>query len=175
MRYVAFLRGVNVGGKHVVRMERLRELCSAMGLENVMTYIQSGNLFFDSPLPREKLRSLIEGSLEAEFGFDVPTVLLTTGELRAELEASPFREMERTGDSRQFLYFLASPYLGNAEIPFTSPKGDYQVLAVTPRAAHVLIQARNGRLGDPTAFFKGVKATGRFYHTSWKILEAALT
>ena len=61
MRYVALLRGINVGGKSIIRMADLRECAEALGLEDVSTYIASGNLLFRS---RERSAARLEAALE---------------------------------------------------------------------------------------------------------------
>ncbi|HEV2405968.1 MAG TPA: DUF1697 domain-containing protein, partial [Ktedonobacterales bacterium] len=77
MRYIALLRGVNVGG-HVVKMERLRALFAELGLSNVRTYIQSGNVFFDTEqTDRVALTASIEEHLRAALGYAVPVFLRT--------------------------------------------------------------------------------------------------
>ncbi len=69
MKYVAFLRGINVGGKNKVKMETLREVCASIGFENVKTYINSGNVIFETRKTDDlKLAEKIEKAIEKEFG-----------------------------------------------------------------------------------------------------------
>jgi uncharacterized protein (DUF1697 family) len=87
-RYVALLRGVNVGGKNVVPMAELRTLAESLGYGEVRTFIQSGNVIF-SASPREgavRLRSAIS----ARFGIEVAVLLRSAAELGAVLRANPF-------------------------------------------------------------------------------------
>jgi uncharacterized protein (DUF1697 family) len=81
MRYIAFLRAINVGG-HTVKMDRLRGLFEEMGLRNVETFIASGNVLFDSAAKPPSLESKIERQLEAALGFPVATFLRTADEVR---------------------------------------------------------------------------------------------
>ena len=65
MKYVAFLRGINVGGKNKIKMETLREVCVKLGFENVKTYINSGNIIFEtSQSDDQKLAEQIEEAIE---------------------------------------------------------------------------------------------------------------
>jgi len=90
MRYIAFLRAINVGG-HVVKMDRLRELIESLGLENVETYIASGNVVFDSSARNAaSLESKIAKHLEAGLGYPVATFLRTTKELASVAAFDPF-------------------------------------------------------------------------------------
>lgn len=81
MRYVAFLRAINVGG-HTVKMDRLRELFHDMGLRNVETFIASGNVLFESAAKAAALEDRIERRLEHALGFPVATFLRTADEVR---------------------------------------------------------------------------------------------
>jgi len=91
-RYVAFLRAINVGGR-TVKMDRLRVVFQEMGLEDVETYIASGNVIFTAP-PQETrgLERRIEERLRAELGYEVETFIRTPAELGAIAEYRPFGE-----------------------------------------------------------------------------------
>jgi uncharacterized protein (DUF1697 family) len=91
MRYMAFLRGINVGGSHAVRMEPLRAMLVALGLRNVETFIASGNVIFDATGKAVSIERRIEDCLERELGFAIPTFLRTTAEVAAVAALKPFR------------------------------------------------------------------------------------
>lgn len=89
--WIVLLRGINVGGKHVVPMKRLRELLEEAGFSDVRTYIQSGNCVFGSDLPeRDRVADMVSGAIEAEFGFRPSAFALTLKELDAAIAANPF-------------------------------------------------------------------------------------
>lgn len=97
MRYIAFLRAINVGG-HVVKMDRLRSLFEALKLKNVETFIASGNVIFDTTSSDEAaLTARIERHLEKALGYSVATFLRTPRELDRVREYEPFarEELER--------------------------------------------------------------------------------
>ena len=75
MKYLALLRGINVSGQKLIKMETLRSQLSNAGLDEVVTYIQSGNIVFNHPEtdPRE-LEDLIHNTIKSEYGFEVPGV-----------------------------------------------------------------------------------------------------
>ena len=75
--YVALLRGINVGGKAKIPMAALRDTCAAAGCEDVVTYIQSGNVVLKSKLSADKLRSALEAAIAEDFGFN-PAVMIRT-------------------------------------------------------------------------------------------------
>lgn len=73
--YIALLRGINVGGKNMIKMADLKRTFEALGLGRVQTYIQSGNVLFDSDEEEKTLRDRIEREIEAVFGFSVSVIL----------------------------------------------------------------------------------------------------
>jgi uncharacterized protein (DUF1697 family) len=89
-RYVALLRGINVGGNKKVPMARLRELMEGLGYTGVATLLQSGNAVFTSKerSPAKVVKQL-EAAIAGEFGFEVSVVLRTRDELAAAIEANP--------------------------------------------------------------------------------------
>lgn len=106
MRYVAFLRAINVGG-HTVRMEELRRLFESIGAANVQTFIASGNVIFDSPeKKKQKLERQIEAVLEAALKFPVATFLRSLPEVAAVAECPIFSPAEIEGAFALYVGFL---------------------------------------------------------------------
>lgn len=92
-RYVCILRGINVGGHRKILMKDLISLLEKEKLKNVRTYIQSGNVAFDSePLSIESLESLIKSLITREYGFDVPVLVLTKEEIEETIIGFPFSD-----------------------------------------------------------------------------------
>lgn len=91
MKYVAFLRGVNVGGKNKIKMETLREVCASIGFENVKTYINSGNIIFETrKTDDKKLAAKIEKAVENEFGSQIKTMVRSIAEIEEIVKNNPF-------------------------------------------------------------------------------------
>ncbi len=94
---IAFLRAINVGG-HNIRMTALRELFEELGLEQVETFIASGNVIFESAArKRETLESRIENHLEASLGYPVTTFIRSIPELHAIVSHQPFPPADVAG------------------------------------------------------------------------------
>lgn len=88
---VAFIRGINVGGKNPLPMATLRAICEGAGLREVRTYIQSGNVVFSAPgRAMGRAAKAIEEGIEREAGFRPSVVVRTLPELRAVVEVVPF-------------------------------------------------------------------------------------
>lgn len=89
--YIALLRGINVGGRHGLKMEALREVIEAAGATKVETYIQSGNAVFTHPARTAgPLAATLATAITKAAGFAVPVVLRTRAELAAVVAENPY-------------------------------------------------------------------------------------
>ncbi len=174
MRYIAFLRGINVGGRKSVKMEDLRRVITGMGYGNVQTYIQSGNVIFDAENDEATIRREIEVRLAAVFGFPISAILRTAEELSEVVESSPYGHELSENEKVSVTLLSAEPdteaveavqeYAGDST-------DDYSI-----RGREVYILTRSGYAG--TAYSNGffekvfkVKATTRNIEVLKKILE----
>lgn len=89
MEYIALLRGINVGGNQKVEMKKLKVLFESLGCTNVSTYINSGNIFFESAESKENMHAKVETRLKKEFGFDIPSLIKTKQEIKKIADAIP--------------------------------------------------------------------------------------
>jgi uncharacterized protein (DUF1697 family) len=105
-RYVALLRGVNVGGRHSLGMARLRELLTRQGHADVRTLLQSGNVVLGSDLAPPDLERALREQIEAEVGFPVPVVVRTAAELDQVLTRDPLGDVV-TDPRRHLVTFLS--------------------------------------------------------------------
>ncbi|MEQ8925309.1 MAG: DUF1697 domain-containing protein [Fulvivirga sp.] len=106
MKHVCLLRGVNVSGSNKIKMAELREaLESEVELNNVQTYIQSGNIILDSELDKNEVSKKVHQLIKKSFGFDVPVLTLSQGELKAIKSANPYSNSDI---KKQYFVFLYS-------------------------------------------------------------------
>jgi uncharacterized protein (DUF1697 family) len=129
-RYVAFLRAINVGGR-TVKMDQLRKLFEEMGLENVETFIASGNVIFRSPLPVADLTSRIDDHLHASLAYQAEAFVRTTAELAEIAGHQPFAESEFS-DNGATLHIVFLPGVPDASahravMQLRSPKDDFDI------------------------------------------------
>lgn len=90
-RFVALLRGINVGGKNKLPMRVLMDFFERAAVEDVDTYIQSGNVVFSAAQPRVKAAiASVEGMIRDEVGLDVPIVLRSAKQIGTMVDANPF-------------------------------------------------------------------------------------
>lgn len=92
--YIALLRGINVGGKNIIKMADLRQMFASLGMQCVRTYIQSGNVLFESDEEETALRQKVENEIKNVFGLTVPVVLRTAEEMNWIANKCPFSEKE---------------------------------------------------------------------------------
>ena len=92
--FIALLRAINVGGTGMLPMKELSALCTELGFEKVRTYIQSGNVVFESADGREKVTTEMEAALERKTGKKIDVMVRTAAELKSVLEANPFFEAQ---------------------------------------------------------------------------------
>lgn len=106
MKYVAFLRGINVGGKNQIKMETLREMCAALGYENVKTYINSGNVIFETSQPDdETFAARIESAIEKKFALKIKVIVRTIDEIKDIIANNPF-DGQFENDKDLHVFFL---------------------------------------------------------------------
>ena len=106
--YIAMLRGINVSGQKAVRMERLRESCSALGFRGIQTYVQSGNVVFvEERKPAPSLSKGISHAVLRDFGFDVTVLVRTSKEMRDLIRGNPFLKERGVDPSKLYVTFLS--------------------------------------------------------------------
>jgi uncharacterized protein (DUF1697 family) len=116
-RYVALLRGINVGGKNLIKMADLRACFETHGFTNVATYIQSGNVLFEAPASgRAALARRVEALLAARFGYAASVVLRSHAQLRAVVARAPAGFGDAPARYRYDVLFLREPLTAAAAL-----------------------------------------------------------
>jgi uncharacterized protein (DUF1697 family) len=131
IRYIAFLRAINVGG-HTVKMDALRALFEGLGFANVATFIASGNVIFDAPEPdAAALEAQIEAHLQAALGYPVVTFLRTAPDLAALAAYQPYPPAD-LADGTLYVAFLQRPPTAAAQdklLARRTPVDDFHIHA----------------------------------------------
>jgi uncharacterized protein (DUF1697 family) len=173
-RYVALLRGINVGGKNKLPMKDLSAMFVAAGCTDVQTYIQSGNVVFKAPASlAAKISGLIASQIAERFGYKTPVVLRTTEQIDEILRNNPFFEVGATEDTLHVLFLadLPNPQAISLLDPDRSPGDTYVV-----RGRDIYLRLPNGVADSKltNAYFDSKLATvstGRNWRTIGKLLE----
>ncbi len=103
--YVAMLRGVNVGGNSL-KMDWLRQACQGMGLQDVRTYVQSGNIVFSSPLSAPKVAQTLKVTIDAQTRLPVSIAIRSASEMRKIVAENPFLKQKGLDTAKLHVTFL---------------------------------------------------------------------
>jgi uncharacterized protein (DUF1697 family) len=152
IRYIALLRGVNVGGKNIIKMADLKTAFEERGFEDVATYINSGNVVFSSGLDEAAAKEACEKLIAEEFGLDVPVFAMTSEELADALAHAP-EWWNNLPDARHDAFFVIPPMtVDEVRARIGAAKEEYEKVAW------------HGRV----IFWSALRAT--FSRTSWSKL-----
>jgi uncharacterized protein (DUF1697 family) len=169
------LRGVNVGGKKIVRMEKLRASLETLGLDRVRTYVQSGNVIFEAPKTSSDILSkIIEGKILNDFGFSISLFFRSSDEMKKIASDNPFLKERGIDHSKLHITFLS-------ELPTKDALGRLEAMNAVPdqfriKARELYLYCPNGygrtKLSNAT-FEKllSVQATTRNWKTVKTLVE----
>jgi len=174
MRYVALLRGINVGGSNQMKMDDLKAVFSQLGFENVKSYINSGNLAFDTKkTPENKLIDRIESAVESKFGRRVHIMVREQKDIERVIKNNPF-DGQYENHKHMHVLFLKEPMPAEKEEFLQASALTGEQYAVRGREIYNLLP--NGVAGSllTKGFFERkpvVAYTGRNWRTVEKLLE----
>jgi uncharacterized protein (DUF1697 family) len=174
-RYVALLRGINLGPKRRVGMKELRAALEKAGYEDVGTLVQSGNVVLTSTSAARALERDLADLLAAEFGFDIPVVVRTRDELAQVIARDPFSDVADDPRRYQVTFLSGKPV----------PSGVAELEGADVAPEQVVVQGREVYAWHPGGVGRselaklitdrrlGVQATARNWRTITKLLELA--
>jgi uncharacterized protein (DUF1697 family) len=167
--YVSLLRGVNVGGHRKVRMAELTALYASLGFSNVRSYLQSGNLVFESQeSDRARLIAMLETEIENRLGYPVTVILRDAGDLQRIYANNPFLTT-RSEDPRKFhVMFLAKPPSPTDLDRLTAPENVADEFSVAGLEIYLFYPNGAGRSKLASTFFERnlkVETTTRNWNT----------
>ncbi len=172
--YIAFLRGINVGGHKKIKMADLRLLLEGLGYKEVLTYIQSGNVIFNSlEEERDKLENQIS-EVKNQYGFEVPVLVKTRTEINKILDINPYNDPDDLA-SNKIYFVLLKKVPENEDIEATSAIiFENEKFIITPECVFIRYDLGAGKAKCGINFFESklkVAATSRNYRTMTKLLE----
>ena len=174
MRYVALLRGINVGGKNMIKMETLRSTFETLGFENVKSYINSGNLAFGTKKTHDaKLAAIIRDAIKKDFGFDISVMVRSMDEINEIVKNNPF-DGQFENDKYMHVFFLDSD-LSNGHLELIeSINNDDERIEVSGRTLYccLKISILDSAVGKGFIDKKlKIRATARNWRTVEKLAE----
>lgn len=170
-RYVAFLRGINVSGQKLIKMEALRGHFEIPGLSNISTYIQSGNVLFDAKTTdAAALKQKIEKQLLKQLGYAVTVVLRSTDEIREIIANAPYKDAE--AGRKLYVTMLADAPSTEGQKTLAAFNNDKEETKVIGKAVYLLTAGYGDTKLNNTFIEKklGTAATTRNWATMNKIL-----
>jgi uncharacterized protein (DUF1697 family) len=176
MKYVSFLRGINVGGNKKVPMGDLKNAVEALGFSNVTTLLNSGNVVFETDESHpDAVRKKIEKKIESVFGFHADVIIRTGEKIRKLVASDPFQGITVTKQTRLYVTFLGDKPLNNVKVPYESAEKDYKILSVTDgEICSVLTLSEKSRSVDSMSILEktfGKDITTRNWNTVVKITK----
>ena len=171
--FVAFLRGINVGGKNKLPMRELVEVLADLGLSNVETYIQSGNVVFQGESANTSdLPEKISAALAKSHGFSPQVLVLKGEELEAAVAANPFVEAESEPKTLHLYFLMAEPEQPDLKL-LEKLKTDTERFALTKRVFYLHAPDGIGRskLAAKVERALGVPVTARNWRSVTKVLS----
>ena len=173
-RYAAFLRGINVSGHKLIKMEELRRHFEMPGFKNITSYIQSGNILFDTKETDEvKLRSKIEKLLAAKLGYHVPTIIRSTHNIETIIKNNPFHNIGKGDVRKVYITLLSDAPPVSLHKTMDAYRADGEEFHILDKEVYLLLgSAANTKLSNALIEKKlGVTATTRNLATMNKVLE----
>jgi len=175
-KFVSLLRGINVSGQKKIKMAELKAMYLSLGFQNVETYIQSGNVVFESKITdKSEIKKLIENAIKKQFDFDVPVHVLCKLEIEDAFKLNPFLKRKNIPIEHLGITFLenspdASPLQSISELSVAG-KDEFQII---DKNIFLLLPNGFGRTKLSNNMFERklkTNATSRNWKTITKLVE----
>jgi uncharacterized protein (DUF1697 family) len=174
-QYIAFLRGINLGGNHKLPMADLKDEVLKLGFEKPETLLNSGNLVFEGDfVPLDVLEKELSDHLRRVFGFPVPVLLRSPDVVMDLIHKNPFSDVKVTKDIRLYVSFLASEPQVQLDLPWASGDSSYRILECRGRTVCSVLDLSNSQTTkgmDALEQLYGKNITTRNFNTIKRIAE----
>jgi uncharacterized protein (DUF1697 family) len=171
--YIVLFRGINIAGKHILPMKELIRILQEMGFRNVKTYIQSGNVVFQSgQIQKDQTAREISSKILETHGFAPAVLLLEISELQDAIDNNPFR----TTDGKALHFFFLESYPQKPDLEgLMAVKAESEEFRLNKKLFYLYAPDGVGRskLAARVEQSMGVPATGRNWNTVSKLISMA--
>ena len=175
--YIAFLRGINVGGNTLVKMDDLKKTFASLSFNNIKTILASGNILFDTTeTDVVSLSQKIQQILKKIYGFEITVILRTGKKIQSLINTDPFKNCQVTPNTRFHVTFIDEKSHSNLSIPYESTEKDFRILCNISGVVCSAIELSPNR--GTTELMKllekefGKKITTRTWNTVTKIAKS---
>jgi len=177
IKYIAFLRAINVGGHGVIKMEELRKLFNELRFKNVKTYIQTGNVVFEtSAKDSDSLTNKIEKHLNKSLGYEVEVMLRTVPEIEEIIKDNPFKKVKLDKSLQLYLTFLYKEPSEEQKELIIAASEDNANFRLAKREVYTLYNRNNAKNPFSNAFVEKklkIPSTTRNWNVINKVLDLA--
>ncbi|MBD0851602.1 DUF1697 domain-containing protein [Maribacter arenosus] len=175
MIYIAFLRGINVSGHKIIKMADLRSLLEDVGFQDVLTYIQSGNIVFKSAvqLPT-KLENIISNTILDQYGFEIPVIVKQRSEIEGIMANNPFTDPKDIDENKVYFVLLKTEPKAEKIKALSALKFENEELVITPKCVYLKCALGAGKAKCDNNLIERklqVEATTRNPKTLLKLLD----
>jgi len=161
--YIAMLRGINVSGQKKIKMADLKAYMEDLGFNRVETYIQSGNIIFETPLKNViEIELIIQQKIANEYGFEVPTLVKTLEEMEYAIAHNPYQSHPDKEIDRTYVTFLG-------EYPEASKVESWKNLAAKYMPEEYILDVKNIYFYSPNSYGKA-KMNNNFFENKLKVM-----
>ena len=173
-KYVALLRGINVGGHHKVPMAQLKQEFQALGFTAIQTLLNSGNVVFEGdPVEEESLEKMLADHLSHSFEFPIPVLVRGVADIKNSIHAAPFKNIEVHKDIRLYVTFFKEIPAKTMDFPWVSDDGSFQILLVKNKMVFSVLDVSQTKSTDAMNVLEkifGKQITTRNWNTLLKIV-----
>jgi len=174
--YISILRGINVSGKNIIKMTDLKQLYEGLSFIDVQTYIQSGNVIFRTKEQNiVSIEKTITEQISAQYGYDIPVLILKSEKLRKIIESVPFKNIDT---SKLHVTFLTNKCTNSPIDQIMEKKASSELVHLTEEAVYIFCPDGYGKTKLSNNYLEKklkVAATTRNWKTVNKLLELTLT
>lgn len=175
MKHLALLRGINVSGHNMIKMDALKSMLDKIGFQNIETYIQSGNVFLETEDKNpQSVGFTIKQEIVKQLGFDVPTIVINKSDLEKCLTNNPFFKEKDVDTKKLYVAFISKELNNNAlnDLKISQFKPDEAFIDGNRIYMKLETGAGNTKLTQKYIEKKlNVTATSRNWNTVNKLLE----
>lgn len=178
-KYVALLRGINVGGNNVIPMAKLRAAFEGMGFDDVVTYIASGNVVFATKAtPTAKLTKKIATTLSKAFDYESTLLVISAAELEAVVREAPPAFGKEPAKYRYDVLFVMPPMTAKRALPDVPTRAGVDETFAGTHALYfrrLIAKATQSKLAKITSMPLYKSLTVRNWNTTTKLLALVTT
>lgn len=176
--YISLLRGINVSGQKIIKMDALRKMYEGLGFISIQTYVQSGNVIFKAmEKDAKELETLIALEIEKEFGFNVPVIVFDVKTFQDIINNNPFAREGVKDKAFLHVTFLAEVPNVFDEIKIIEKKDQAEEIVIVSNVVYLYCPNGYGKTKLHNTFLEKklkVPATTRNWKTCNELLSMAM-